>query len=114
MTEPLNLSDPATMKMVLEADVNNKPIVSDPEDIAFNDKIKLLQKGGTFTMKFTAEEILRLEREAAQCQLSWREFLEQEIRSNFLNGVVGTPRISRPSFVEGGRVSAPTGAVTRG
>lgn len=102
------------MKMVMDADVNNKPIVSDEEDKSFNDKIKLLQKGGTFTMKFNAEEILRLEREAAQLQLSWKEFLEQEIRSKFLNGVIGTPRISRPSFVQGGRVSAPTGSVSRG
>jgi len=114
MTEPLNLSDPNVMKKVLEADVNNQPIVSDEEDKKFNDKIKLLQKGGTFTMKFTAEEILRLEREAAQMQLSWKEFVEQEIRSKFLAGPVGTPRICKPSFIEGGRISAPSGSVSRG
>jgi predicted DNA binding CopG/RHH family protein len=114
MNTELNLNDPKTIERLKEVDVLSQPVVEDREEQQLSSKIAALQKGSQFKMKLSVEQLQRVEREASVLGLTWQAYLEREIISKVLGGLVGQPLITRPSFCTGDRVSAPKGLVNRG
>ena len=112
-TPELDLTDEDTVARLLEADVMRRPAV-DEETQDIQTKIKQLQQKTTFTYKVNGIQLEDLKRRAAVKGISWQEFLTEQINTLVFEAPVAKPIINRPSFVEGGRVSAPTGSVSRG
>ncbi len=100
----LNLSDPKVIEELRKHDVNAKTVDA-PAPV--KEAIKAKQKSSSFTMKFTANELAILQRQAADAFTEdWKEFLIAEIKTKILGASIGSPRISSPSWAN--RVSGPT------
>jgi hypothetical protein len=98
----------------MEVNVLNKPAV-DTETIDIQEKIKKLQQKTTFSFKLNGNELEDIQRKAAAKNIDWKSYLEQEIRVLVFGAPIGRPVINQPSYVSGGRVSAPVGGlVNRG
>lgn len=104
MNTELNLNDPAVLAELKKYDINTQPDVA-PAPV--KDAIKAKQKSASFTMKFTAEEMSIIQRQAADAFVEdWKAYLITEIKTKILGASIGSPRISSPSWAN--RVSGPT------
>ena len=104
MNTELNLSDPAVIAELRKHDVNAKPAAA---SAPVKEAIKEKQKSSSFTMKFSANELAILQRQAADAFTEdWKAYLITEIKTKILGASIGSPRISSPSWAN--RVSGPT------
>ena len=73
------------------------------------EKIRKLQRGATFSMKMTAAQVEKLEREAVSHNVSWKEYLTQRITNEILEGMVGQVMpVKAPTFAKGKLVTGPS------
>jgi len=104
MNNELNLNDPAVIAELKKYDINTKPDVA-PAPV--KETIKAKQKSSSFTMKFSANELAILQRQAADAFTDdWKQYLIAEIKTKILGASIGSPRISSPSWAN--RVTGPT------
>jgi hypothetical protein len=115
MTDDLNLNDPNTLKAVLSASVTDvPPSFQNDEQVAaaaideklkpaeaIKERVEAAQKTATYTTKFNADELSRINRMTADAGFTdWKEFLSQEIRNKLLHDAIAKPRISKPSWAK--------------
>ena len=124
MTEPnLNLNDPAMLKAVLSASVNEvPPAFQNDEQVAaaavseklkpaeaLKAKVEAAQKSATYTLKLNGDQLQRVQRYAIESGFGedWKEYLTAELHNKIFTAAVGAPKISRPSWADK-KVDAPT------
>ena len=122
----LDLSDPAVAEMVTAANVDSRPVtaevvvlderLSEPAKAASRVSVKPSArptgKGTPFTMTLSTEEVAGLIRQAGASNISWKEFLKQQIHEQILLGKVGRAVISQPSTMKD-KVSGYQGGIVR-
>lgn len=104
MTTPnLDLTDPKTVEKLKAVDVlKASPEPASTEDVTIERKIRGLRNASTFKLKLTAEQLTKLERDAASAGYSdWQAYLQFLIDTKIFDGHVGAPLISKPSFAKG-------------
>lgn len=106
---PLDLSDPKVAEMVTAANVDSKPTsASDPAKAVS----KLPGKGTPFTMTLSTEQVAGLIRQAGASNISWKDYLKEQIQEHILNGKVGKAVISQPSTMKD-KVSGVRGGIVK-
>jgi hypothetical protein len=98
----LDLSDPKTVEKLQAVDVLKSPPVPDTtEDVAIERKIRGLRNASTFKLKLTADQLTKLERDAASSGYpDWQSYMQFLIDSKIFNGQIGAPLITKPSFAK--------------
>jgi hypothetical protein len=110
MTIPsLDLTDPKTVEKLKAVDVlKASPTPEITEDVTIDKKIRGLRNASTFKLKLTAEQLTKLERDAASAGYSdWQVYLQFLIDTKIFQGQIGAPLISKPSFAKS-TVSGPS------
>jgi predicted DNA binding CopG/RHH family protein len=89
----LNLNDPHTVERLKSVDVMN--------DMALEKKIRGLRSASTFKLKLTADQMVRIKREAASAGYKdWQTYMQHLIDTKIFDGQIGAPVISKPSFAK--------------
>lgn len=98
----LNLNDPATVEKLKTVDVMKaKPKADAVEEVALEKKIRDLRSASTFKLKLTADQMTRIEREAASAGYTdWQSYLQYLIDTKIFDGQIGAPVITKPSFAK--------------
>lgn len=110
MTTPnLDLTDPKTVEKLKEVDVlKAQPVPDSTEDLTIERKIRGLRNASTFKLKLSAEQLIKLERDAASSGYpNWQAYLQFLIDTKIFQGQIGAPLISKPSFAKA-TVSGPS------
>lgn len=98
----LNLADPSTVEKLKSVDVLKAPVNETAvEEVALERKIKNLRSASTFKLKLSADQMVRIEREAASAgYVDWQSYLQHLIDTKIFDGQIGAPVISKPSFAK--------------
>lgn len=98
----LNLNDPNTVEKLKSVDVMKAlPKTDAVEEVALEKKIKSLRTASTFKLKLTADQMTRIEREAASAGYKdWQSYLQHLIDTKIFDGQIGSPVITKPSFAK--------------
>ena len=103
MTQPMiDLSDPQTVESLKAVDVMKATTKETAvEEVALERKIKNLRSASTFKLKLSADQMVRIEREAASAgYMDWQSYLQHLIDTKIFDGQIGAPVISKPSFAK--------------
>lgn len=98
----LDLNDPTTVEKLKSVDVMKVPSGTDLlEEVALEKKIKNLRSASTFKLKLSADQMVRIEREAASAGYKdWQSYLQYLIDTKIFDGQIGAPVITKPSFAK--------------
>ena len=98
----LDLNDPTTVEKLKSVDVMKAPPNSDAvNEVALEKKIRGLRSSSTFKLKLTADQMVRIEREAASAGYKdWQSYLQHLIDTKIFDGQIGAPVITKPSFAK--------------
>jgi len=98
----LNLNDPSTVEKLKNVDVMKAPNKETAVDeVALEKKIKNLRSASTYKLKLSADQIVRIEREAASAGYKdWQSYLQHLIDTKIFDGQIGAPVINKPSFAK--------------
>jgi len=98
----LDLSNPQIVEKLKSVDVMKAPIKETAsEEVALEKKIKNLRSASTFKLKLSADQMVRVEREAASAGYKdWQTYLQHLIDTKIFDGQIGAPVISKPSFAK--------------
>jgi hypothetical protein len=110
MTTPnLDLTDPKTVEKLKAVDVlKASPEPASTDDVTIERKIRGLRNASTFKLKLTADQLIKLERDAASAGYpDWQAYLQFLIDTKIFQGQIGAPLISKPSFAKS-MVSGPS------
>jgi hypothetical protein len=101
-TPILNLNDPTTVEKLKAVDVMSpQSKASATEDLALDKKIRGLRTASTFKLKLSADQMVRIEREAASAGYTdWQTYLQHLIDTKIFDGQIGAPVITKPSFAK--------------
>ena len=101
-TPNLDLTDPKTVEKLKAVDVlKAPPAPAATDDVTIERKIRGLRNASTFKLKLTAEQLTKLERDAASAGYpDWQVYLQFLIDTKIFQGQVGAPLISKPSFAK--------------
>jgi len=109
---PLDLSNPAIAKLIVENEVGNKVTPTEPAAPA-KPAVKKDGKLTSFTIQLSTEQIANLIRQADASGVSWKAYLEAQIHEQILTAKVGKAVISQPSTMTA-KITGYTGSVSRG
>ena len=98
----LDLSDPNTVEQLKAVDVMKAPAKAHAaEEVAIEKKIRGLRSASTFKLKLTADQMVRIERDAASSGYpDLQAYLQHLIDTKIFDGQIGSPVISKPSFAK--------------
>ena len=98
----LDLHNPQIVEKLKEVDVMKAKIKDTAaEEVALERKIKGLRSASTFKLKLTADQMSRIEREAANAGYKdWQSYLQYLINTKIFDGQIGSPVITKPSFAK--------------
>jgi hypothetical protein len=98
----LDLNDPTTVEQLKSVDVLKAPFIETAvEEVALEKKIKNLRSASTFKLKLSADQMVRIEREAASAGYKdWQTYLQHLIDTKIFDGQIGAPVITKPSFAK--------------
>lgn len=97
-----------SMEQLKASDVMGKPVDKEAQEL--EEKIKNARKGASLTIKLTADEILKMQTQAAKAGFStWKEYMTESIKDKVLNCLIGGATITGPSSAIGGnKVKGPS------
>jgi hypothetical protein len=98
----LNLNDPTTVERLKSVDVLKAPVKETAVDeVALEKKIRGLRSASTFKLKLSADQMTRIQREAASAGYpDWQSYLQHLIDTKIFDGQIGSPVINKPSFAK--------------
>ena len=101
-TPLLNLNDPTTVEKLKAVDVMSpQSNATGTEDVALDKKVRGLRSASTFKLKLSADQMTRIEREAASAGYKdWQAYLQHLIDTKIFDGQIGSPVITKPSFAK--------------
>ena len=108
---PLDLSNPAIAKLIVENEVSNR--VEPTEPLPAKPAVNKSGKLTSFTIQLTSEQVANLIRQADASGVSWKAYLEARIQEEILTGKIGKAVISQPSTMKA-KITGYTGSVSRG
>jgi predicted RNase H-like nuclease (RuvC/YqgF family) len=98
----LNLNDPNTVEKLKSVDVMKAtPKADEVNEVALEKKIRGLRSASTFKLKLNADQMTRIERDAASAGYKdWQSYLQHLIDTKIFDGQIGAPVITKPSFAK--------------
>ncbi|WP_398328705.1 hypothetical protein [Vulcanococcus sp.] len=109
MADPiLDLTNPAVVEQLKQVDVLQDRPSNEDTALAIEHKIRGLRSASTFKLKLTADQLIKLERDASAAGYpDWHAYLQLLIDTKIFQGQIGAPLISKPSFAKA-TVSGPS------